>query len=44
VLPAALAAIARGHLRAGVVTSRVARWDEAAEALLDAGPKVVIVR
>jgi alcohol dehydrogenase len=40
-LPAVLAHCAHGDFRPGVVTSRVVSFSEAAEAMLDPGPKVV---
>jgi threonine dehydrogenase-like Zn-dependent dehydrogenase len=43
-LPAVLDLIERGALRADLVTSRTAAWDDAIEALADPGPKVVLVR
>lgn len=44
VLPDAIAAIASGRLAPELVTTRAAPWSDAADALLDPGPKVVIVR
>lgn len=44
VLPDALATIARGRLAPELVTTRSAAWDDAPDALLDTGPKVVIER
>jgi alcohol dehydrogenase len=43
-LPEVLRLVADGRLRPREVTTRIAPWSEAAEALLDRGPKVVIVR
>ena len=44
VVPEVLALLASEKLDIGPVTSRVAPWDDAAEAMLDPGPKVVVVR
>ncbi len=44
VLPDLLAFLASGRFRPELVTSRVASWDDAPEALLDPSPKVVIAR
>ena len=41
-VPAVLALIADGRLRPSRVTTRVARFDEAPEAFLHGGPKVVL--
>ncbi|MBX3024111.1 alcohol dehydrogenase catalytic domain-containing protein [bacterium] len=43
-LPAVLDFVARGGFAPQAVTSRVAAWDDAPEALFDPGPKVVITR
>ncbi len=43
-VPEVLALLASGKLDVGPVASRVAHWDDAAEATLDPGPKVVVVR
>jgi alcohol dehydrogenase len=43
-LPAVLDCIASGRFAPETVTTRVAPWDDAADALLDPGPKVVIAR
>jgi len=43
-MPEVLPLITSGRLQPERVTSRLARWDDAAEALLDAGPKVVVER
>jgi alcohol dehydrogenase len=44
VLPAVIALLAREKLDVGVVTSRVAAWEDAVDALLEPGPKVVVTR
>jgi alcohol dehydrogenase len=44
VLPEALALVAAGKLHPELVTSRVAAWDDAPEAMLDPGPKLIIAR
>ncbi len=41
-LPEVLALMASGKLRPELVNTRVARWEEAREALLDRGPKVIL--
>ena len=43
-LPPVLALIASGRFDPALVTSRIAVWSDAAEAMLDPGPKVVIAR
>ncbi|NOU33701.1 MAG: alcohol dehydrogenase catalytic domain-containing protein [Polyangiaceae bacterium] len=43
-LPEVLAMVAAGTLRPEEVTTRVADWEDAPRAFLDAGPKVVVVR
>jgi hypothetical protein len=44
VLPDAIATIARGRLAPELATTRSAAWGDAPDALLDAGPKVVVAR
>jgi threonine dehydrogenase-like Zn-dependent dehydrogenase len=44
VLPSVLELTCCGHLKPELVTTVTAGWDDAPEALLDPGPKVVIVR
>jgi len=43
-LPAVLDLVAAGRFAPEAVTSRLAAWDDACEALLDPGPKVVLSR
>ena len=43
-LPAVLELVRAGRFRPEIVTTRVAAWDDAAVAMLDPGPKVVITR
>jgi threonine dehydrogenase-like Zn-dependent dehydrogenase len=43
-LPAALALVAKGRFDPSIVTTRVSAWDDAPEAMLDRGPKVIISR
>lgn len=43
-LPAVLDLVASGRFAPEIVTTRLATWDDAPEALMDPGPKVVITR
>ena len=43
-IPSVLSLIQAGRLQPERITSRIAQWDDAAEALLDPSAKVVVVR